>query len=661
MPYHLLFLALSFALIACQPPDPTQPRNSPPEPEPEPVEAELRINEVQCSGDIEFIEVINTGTTDVDLRDWTLSDDDDPDDPSEIADVGTTLLGPGQLTSVEISTFGIGCDDETVFLFDPDGEPVDTAEPPTPSLGASWGRFPDGTGAFAEVVPSPSDPNALFAVDPWLDDPFAEPVTVDLMISEADLAILDDGTWSEADRVFVPATFRITDEFGTGDPISVGVRQKGTTSVQLASTGRPGLKIDFDRYVEGQHFRGFTKLNFNNQSQDPTHVHEQLTYEVFRLVGLPAPRTRSARLLINGDDRGIGVLVEAPDTMHYLRANFDSTFALFEAPPWLDLDTPSNAVEFDLDEGDDGPAARQDLANLMAAIRDAPAATFYASLDDVLDWDAVLKHIAAEVFVGHWDSYTNHTQNNYFVHTDDDGVWRLLPWGVDQTFAGPVNLYGEGGQGRIPIGCVGDPNCLGGYGSVGVLLRGCLGDLQCAEAYEDALLEIGETVAASPYLGAGMRDLADHLAVPNTAHLIDGIDVFLEGRPAQIDRWTACRRDPAACEHCESFTVDARSFIGCMGPANFDTANADCGARDMSLATFDSLDEVKRAHGELVRRQGPVNYWVGIRNMTWVDGMPLDLDYWVTGGGPSCGVAWGLTGEWVDWPCNQSEAYLCAE
>ena len=42
----------------------------------------------------------------------------------------------------------------------------------------------------------------------------------------------------------------------------------------------------------------------------------------------------------------------------------------------------------------------------------------------VVDWDEVIADMAADVFCGHWDSYTA-TRNNFTFHLDD--AWRLPP------------------------------------------------------------------------------------------------------------------------------------------------------------------------------------------------------------------------------------------
>src|SRR5437588_12781605 len=58
------------------------------------------------------------------------------------------------------------------------------------------------------------------------------------------------------------------------------------------------VKIDLNRHQEGQRFHGLKKLNLNNGITDPTKAREALSYAVFRVAGVPAPRTAYAEVTL---------------------------------------------------------------------------------------------------------------------------------------------------------------------------------------------------------------------------------------------------------------------------------------------------------------------------------------------------------------------------
>lgn len=147
----------------------------------------IAVNEVALnSGD--FFELINTGTTTANLSGYQVADLDPATSGPKLADAltlpaGTTLTPAGFLLFVEGTTPGpsTACGDavvstcfnvgfglslgsgDAVFLLDPGGKVVVRADvaPNAHATGRSWGRFPDGTGAFRETGRTPGEPNAL--------------------------------------------------------------------------------------------------------------------------------------------------------------------------------------------------------------------------------------------------------------------------------------------------------------------------------------------------------------------------------------------------------------------------------------------------------------------------------------------------------------------
>jgi len=85
---------------------------------------------------------------------------------------------------------------------------------------------------------------------------------------------------------------------------SVGIRIKGEGSFQSFEK-KPALKINFDKFVEDQRFRGLNRLTLNNNYDDPTFLAERLAYAVHREVGVPAPRCNNTRLYVNSEFYGV--------------------------------------------------------------------------------------------------------------------------------------------------------------------------------------------------------------------------------------------------------------------------------------------------------------------------------------------------------------------
>jgi spore coat protein H len=208
----------------------------------------------------------------------------------------------------------------------------------------------------------------------------------------------------------------------------VGVRKKGL--IGSLSESKPGLKLKFDKWVEGQLLDDVERLTLNNSVSDPTLVRQCIGYQLFRDAGLAAPRCNFAHVTVNEIDLGVYVNVE-PVKKDFLRwAYGDEDGDLYEGtlsdfrPEWVGT---FDAKTSDTDP-DNGPI--WDVVEALEADDDE----LVDALDEVLDVDSYLTFWAMEVLVAHMDGYAGNT-NNYFVYRDPDtDLITFMPWGIDAIF-----------------------------------------------------------------------------------------------------------------------------------------------------------------------------------------------------------------------------------
>ena len=98
--------------------------------------------------------------------------------------------------------------------------------------------------------------------------------------------------------------------------LQVGVRSRGDGS---RSEEKPGLKVEFDKYVPAQEYYGYKSLVIDNLTQDASFLRERLSFLVFEAMGIAAPRNAFARLTVNGEYWGLFALVE-PVSKPFLEA-----------------------------------------------------------------------------------------------------------------------------------------------------------------------------------------------------------------------------------------------------------------------------------------------------------------------------------------------------
>jgi len=109
------------------------------------------INEVESNQDTtDWIEIMNTGTDPVDVSGWVLKDDDDT---RTLAIPANTVLAAGAYLAIDVDVdttpgkFGLGSAD-TARLFLPDGTTLVDSFGWTAHAGVTFGRYPNGVGAF---------------------------------------------------------------------------------------------------------------------------------------------------------------------------------------------------------------------------------------------------------------------------------------------------------------------------------------------------------------------------------------------------------------------------------------------------------------------------------------------------------------------------------
>jgi spore coat protein CotH len=322
------------------------------------------------------------------------------------------------------------------------------------------------------------------------------------------------------DRDLQPGSVRVD---GLDVP-DVGISIKGGCGSSRDFNGKPSLKIDFnpgfvddgtcpdDRRVYGQ-----TKLTLNNGVQDNTAMRERLGYGFYNTVGVPAPRTASVRVVVNGVFYGVYTMIETIDRRFLARRFSSNDGMMYEGAYWCDLvenNVPATLAdrgscfepEFSTDAcstvspGEDATDWEL-LRTFTQQIQDArDSGDFYPAIRSVIDMDAFFTAWSADMVLAHWDGYFVDIVNNYRVyHHPTTGLWHFVPWGIDQTF----------NSGRDTV--------VRPFGNAGpTLVQACLADAECRADYAVRLDQMRVLFA-----NAGLREKADAIQAQLEPHIMD--------------------------------------------------------------------------------------------------------------------------------------------
>ncbi len=228
----------------------------------------------------------------------------------------------------------------------------------------------------------------------------------------------------QSSHEYVPAVVRDEKEWRE----QVGIHLKGSTGSFRPIDGKPGLTLNFEKFVQGQRFYGLRKIHLNNSVEDPSYMNELLGGELFRAAGVPAPRVTHAVVELNGRKLGLYLLKEG-FTEDFLSLYFHRTDGkLYEPAAGHDAGEPLKAVS------GDGPDDQADLARLAAAAHEPDFHQRWQRLGQILDLETFISFMAMEVMAGHRDGYCLARNNFRIYHDLDTDRMLFFPHGMDQLF-----------------------------------------------------------------------------------------------------------------------------------------------------------------------------------------------------------------------------------
>jgi hypothetical protein len=344
-------------------------------------------------------------------------------------------------------------------------------------------------------------------------------VQIDLTLSDEALAAL-----AADPRRYVPATFSMSYRQRRYGPWGIALKLKGQLGSFRGMDGKAAFKL---KLPSGSRPDGLKKMTLNNMVQDASKVHEAVAYELFRDMGVAAPRTGYASVTVNGASYGLYLNLETLDDVSLARW-YPATQHLYEGSyGFVANPTDPFDAHYEVDEGDGDD--RADLAGLLVAAG-APSAGWYARMAKIADLEQMTRMWATEAYVGHWDGYSGPITNNYYLHSDGAGRFTMLPWGTDQALGARTGFYD--GSWHHP------------------LFNGCVADPICGSLYADALAAV-QVAARRGRLGARVatiyRGIRSHLdADPKLEHSIADSRTalaatvgFTRARPADFADWSA--------------------------------------------------------------------------------------------------------------------------
>jgi spore coat protein CotH len=299
-----------------------------------------------------------------------------------------------------------------------------------------------------------------------------------------------------------PGTAVFTSYKGKLPAMSIGTHLKGGwgsrrpiarcdfNGCSVVQDQKPGIKIKFDfgDAYDAQRFYGLKEITLNSMVQDPSMLREMTAYRIARSAGIPTPRAGYMKLIVNGVDLGLHMILETYDKQLYKRWFTSGTQHSYEGAYWQDLITQSTGRvdDYTMLQAKSGDETNKDDIARIAEINSLNGSDWWDAINGFADMGELTSNWAFERFIEHWDAYSWFIINNYQVRFDDSGIMTMHPWGIDQTL---TNMTGEQNVTYF------DTATTGGQ-AVGIMFTKCMGSVDCRALYQSSLARLGEVANA---------------------------------------------------------------------------------------------------------------------------------------------------------------------
>jgi spore coat protein CotH len=261
--------------------------------------------------------------------------------------------------------------------------------------------------------------------------------------------------WEKLKAAFQENTYYPAEMTWNGTTIyNIGIRSRGLGS---RSSTKPGLRVDFDRYKDGQHFLGLKSFVLDNLTQDPTGIKETAAMRFFTRMGIRAPRETHTRLYVNGVYAGLYGLVESVDKTMMGRVfgsigdNVQNDGYLFEynyvlGSPWRFTYEGSALApykaRFDIKTNEThaesviwGP-----IEELVRLVNDTSSTLFEQTIGPRLNLPEFVRYIAGQNFIAQDDGFNGYDgMNNFFFYRLENSTSHtFIAWDEDVAFLHPA-------------------------------------------------------------------------------------------------------------------------------------------------------------------------------------------------------------------------------
>lgn len=184
-----------------------------------------------------------------------------------------------------------------------------------------------------------------------------------------------------------------------------------------------GFKV---RFQSREPFQEMTTINLLNEGKPRFALSEYLSFELYRMAGVPAPRSDHYRVHMDGQRMGYQLMVEQVNKAFLRNNGRDDEGNLYKLLWYGRNFIQQHEKKTNLDTGHD------DILQLSQALGRLSGDQEWRYIRQHFNVDEFASYYAVSQCISNWDGFFN----NYFVYHDTGhtGKWEMYPWDMDKTW-----------------------------------------------------------------------------------------------------------------------------------------------------------------------------------------------------------------------------------
>ncbi len=216
-----------------------------------------------------------------------------------------------------------------------------------------------------------------------------------------------------------------------------------------------GFKV---RFHKSQTLKGMKTVNIIFEGVPRYVLSEALSYEVYRMAGVPAELTEFIRIQVDGRQLGYHLLIEQPNRSFLRRNGRNPDGNLYKLLWYGGGIVGKHEKKTNIHTGHD------DLLALIQGLNEKSGTAQWEYIQEHFNVDEVASYFAVNMCISNWDGF----HNNYFTYHETGGAekWEIYPWDEDKTWGAydgaspPYDFY----EMPLTMGMNGDRPTGGGRG-----------------------------------------------------------------------------------------------------------------------------------------------------------------------------------------------------